>query len=120
MQTSQNRLVVLKVDRFQENWDPKTLFTGFKIRAVLKHHDDVLTAINSRYQLARRLKREMGTEGTDWLLQENPITGDNELYLQTSGKLVMWKLLDNVKFNELFERVEQHKDNLEDEVREDE
>jgi redox-regulated HSP33 family molecular chaperone len=113
------KLIIEKVDRHKANWDPKTLFTGFKIRAVLVHQEDMITKINAKHQLQRRLKREMGEEGAEWILQTNPRTGEDELYLQNSGKLIMWKLQDVAKFNGLFEKVEQHKDNL-DEVREDE
>lgn len=114
------KLEILKVNRFVANWDPKTLFSGFTIRAVLKHTDDMITRIQNTASLKKRLTREMGEEGEDWLMQDNPITGEVELYLQTAGKLIMWKLQDAQKFNGLFDRVEQHKDNLDDEVRDDE
>ena len=114
------KLEILKVNRFAANWDPKTLFSGFSIRAVLTHSNDMITKIQNTSKLRKRLTREMGDEGESWLLQENPRTDEVELYLQTAGKLIMWKLQDYEKFNGLFDRVEQHKDNLEDEVRDDE
>lgn len=113
------KLVILKVNRNEANWDAKTLFTGFNTRAILTSHEDLITKINAIHQLKRRLKREMGEEGEEWILQTNDRTGEDELYLKSSGKLVMWKLQDVTKFNGLFERVEQHKDNP-NEVRENE
>lgn len=113
------KLVIVKVNRHDSQWDPKTMFTGFMVRAVLKEHNDMITKINAKSKLHRRLKREVGEEGTDWILQTNDRTGEDELYLKSSGKLIMWKLQNVENFNGLFERVEQHRDNL-DEVREDE
>lgn len=113
------KLVIEKVNRHESDWDPKTMFTGFMIRAVLKEQPDMITKINAKSSLHRRLKREIGEEGEDWILQTNDRTGEDELYLKNSGKLVMWKLQNVEKFNGLFERVEQHRDNL-NEVREDE
>jgi hypothetical protein len=112
------KLEIKAVDRHQANWDAKTLFTGFKIRAILRHTEDAISNINNLYALRKRLAREVGTEGEDWILQSNGVTNEGELYLQNSGKLVMWKLQDHDKFMKLFDRIEQHKDNL-DEVRED-
>lgn len=112
------KLEIKAVDRHDADWDVKTLFTGFKIRAILRHTECVITNTNNLYTLRKRLSREVGTEGSDWILQSNPTTGEGELYLQNSGKLVMWKLQDHDKFMALFDRIEQHKDNL-DEIRED-
>lgn len=112
------KLEIVKVNRFDAGWNPATLFTGFRVRAILKASGDAVTNINNRVALDKKLRRDIGTEGEDWLLETNPSTGLDELYLQNSGKLIMWKLQDNEKFSTLFDRVEQHKDNL-DEVRED-
>lgn len=116
------KLEIAKVNRYEAEWDPKTLFNGFTIRAVLTEQRDMVTRIQAVAQLRKRLNREMGEdqEGETWLLQENARTGENELYLLNAGKLIMWKLQDFDKFNGLFDRVEQHKDNLDDEVRDDE
>jgi hypothetical protein len=84
------------------------LFSGFKIRALLILSPDVITNITTTSQLRKRLTREVGAEGSDWLIEENPITGRTELYLMNSGKLLMWKLQDNENFDTLFEFVEQH------------
>ena len=113
------KLEIVKVNRYEAQWDSRTLFTGFTIRAVLKEQSDIISRINATSQLRKRLRRELGEEGTDWLLQTNDITGEEELYLPNSGKLVMWKLQDHEKFNSLFDRVEQHKDDL-NELSEDE
>jgi hypothetical protein len=112
------KLEINKVNRFDAGWDPATLFTGFRVRATLKASTDTITNINNVSALQKKLRREVGEEGTDWLLQTNPLTNIGELYLVNSGKLVMWKLQDHEKFSTLFDKVEQHKDNL-DEVRED-
>jgi hypothetical protein len=109
------KLEITKVNRFDSKWDAKTMFTGFKIRAVLKKSSDTITNINHMAQLRRRLQREVGVEGEEWLLQANAHTYDDELYLKNAGKLIMWKLQDHEKFNLLFERIEQHKDD--DELR---
>ena len=114
------KLEILKVNRFDANWDAKTLFSGFTIRAVLTHSNDMITRIQDTHKLRKRLTSEVGEEGSDWLLQDNSSTNEVELYLPSAGKLIMWKLQDYEKFNSLFDRVEQHKDNLADEVRKDE
>lgn len=108
-----SQLEIRFVNKYESVWNPKTMFSGFKIRAVLVKSNDVITNINEMYQLRRRLQRELGTEDEDWILEENPNTLENELYLQNSGKLVMWKLQDNDKFISLFAFVEQHTDDAE-------
>lgn len=112
------KLEIIKVNRFDSQWNPETLYTGFRVRAVLKASSCAITNINNVSALSKKLRREVGEEGTDWLLATNPLTGIGELYLVNSGKLVLWKLQDHEKFSTLFDRVEQHKDNL-DEIRED-
>lgn len=111
-----NRLEIKKVNRYEADWDPSTIFTGFKIRAVLAGTNDVITAIQQRSRLQKRLKREVGEEGVDWKLQNHPNSNEVELYLQNSGTLLMWKLQDHEEFNKLFDRVEQHTDDP-DEIR---
>jgi len=105
-----SQLEIRPVNKYATRWNPDTIFTGFKVRAVLIKSNDLITNIQEMHQLRRRLKREMGVEGEDWVLEENPHTEENELYLQNTGKLVMWKLQDNAKFVELFAFVEQHTD----------
>jgi len=98
------------VNKYDSVWHPKTIFSGFKVRAVLVKSNDVITNAMEMHQLRKRLKRELGTEEEDWFLEENPHTEENELYLLNSGKLVMWKLTDNESFIKLFAFVEQHTD----------
>lgn len=112
------KLEIKKVSRYDAGWDPTTIFTGFTIRAVLAQTNDVITKIQERTRLYKRLKREAGEEGVDWILQDSPTSNEVELYLKSSAKLVMWKLQDHESFNKLFDRVEQHVDDLPDEVRE--
>lgn len=112
------KLEINKVNRFDAGWDATTLYTGFRVRAMLTHTTCAITRINDIAQLERRLKREVGDEGTDWILLQNSSTGSGELYLLNAGKLIMWKLQDHEKFSSLFDRIEQHKDDL-DEIRED-
>lgn len=112
------KLEIIKVNRFDAQWDPSTLFSGWRVRAILKASSDAITNINNKSALEKRLRREVGVEGEDWLLQTNPLTNENELYLINTGKLIMWKLQDHERFSTLFDRVEQHKDNV-DEIRED-
>jgi len=107
-----SRLDISKVNRYEADWDPKTIFSGFSIRAVLAGTTDMVTRITERSRLAKRLKREIGDEDVDWMLQEHPHNGEVELYLKNSGPLIMWKLQDHEAFNKLFDRVEQHVDNL--------
>ncbi|MNK44116.1 hypothetical protein D3C87_628380 [compost metagenome] len=108
-----SQLEIRFVNKYESVWNPKTMFSGFKVRAVLIKSNDVITNITEMHQLRRRLQRELGTEDEDWILEENPNTLENELYLQNSGKLVMWKLQDNDKFISLFAFVEQHTDDAE-------
>lgn len=116
---SDKRLEIVKVNRHDADWDPKTIFTGFSIRAVLAGTDDVITAITQKSRLQKRLNREVGNEDEDWILQHHPRSNEVELYLKSSGTLLMWKLQDHEEFNKLFDRVEQHVDVLPDEVSDD-
>lgn len=113
-----SRLDIKKVNRYEADWDPKTMFSGFNIRAVLAGTTDMVTRISEQARLGKRLRREIGEEDVDWILQPHPVNGEVELYLKNSGPLIMWKLQDHEAFNKLFDRVEQHVDNL-DEVSED-
>ena len=108
--SNEQRLEIISVNKFDANWATETLFSSFMVRAILKQHEDIITKIDAVSKLKRRLKREMGEEGTDWLIVQNDHTDEDELYLLNSGKLVLWKLQDHVKFNEMFSRVENHKD----------
>jgi hypothetical protein len=108
--SNEQRLEIISVDKFNANWASETLFSGFMIRAILKEQEDIITKLEAVSRLKKRLKREMGEEGTDWILIQNDKTDEDELYLLNSGKLVLWKLQDHVKFNELFQRVESHRD----------
>lgn len=105
---NKSSLEIEKVNKFESDWDSSTLFSGFNVRAILKTQEDVISQVSKRHQLTRRLRREIGEEGTDWKILNNSITGEDELYLPNSGKLLMWKLQDVDGFLELFERVEQH------------
>lgn len=106
------KLEIKKVSRYEADWDAKTIFSGFTIRAVLAGTTDVITRMTERSRLAKRLKRDIGDEDMDWILQDHPRTGEVELYLKSSGPLIMWKLQDHEAFSKLFDRVEQHVDNL--------
>lgn len=106
-----SRLDIKKVNRYDADWDAKTIFAGYNIRAVLSGTTDMVTRITERSRLAKRLKREIGEEDVDWMIQEHPHSGEVELYLKNSGPLIMWKLQDHEAFNTLFDRVEQHVDN---------
>jgi hypothetical protein len=108
--SDEQRLEILKVNRFEAGWSPETLFAGFTIRAILKEQNDIISKLDAVSRLKKRLKRELGEEGKDWIVIQNDITDEDELYLPNSGKLVLWKLQDHIKFNELFSRVETHKD----------
>jgi hypothetical protein len=112
-----SRLEILKVDKFEADWSPEVLFQGYTIRAVLTKTNDLITRTTERSRLAKRLNREEGIEGEDWILANHPHNGEVELYLRGSGRLIMWKLQDHESFSNLFDRVEQHVDNI-NEIRE--
>jgi len=105
-----SKLEIQKVNRYQADWDATTIFSGFTHRAVLAGTNDVITAMTARSRMAKRLGREVGTEGEDWKIQTHPRSGEVEVYLKSSGILLMWKLQDHEEFNKLFDRVEQHVD----------
>ena len=106
-----SRLDISKVNRYEADWDPKTIFSGFSIRAVLAGTTDVIFAIDQRSRISKRLRREIGDEGEDWMVQTHPRTNEVEVYLKSSGTLLMLKLQDHEEFSKLFDRVEQHTDN---------
>jgi hypothetical protein len=107
-----SQLEIRLVNKYDNSnhWVPETMFSGFKVRAVLKKSNDLITHAMELAQLRKRLTRELGVEDVDWILGENPYTLHNELYLQNSSKLIMWKLQDNDQFTGLFDHVEQHSD----------
>jgi hypothetical protein len=105
-----SRLDIKKVNRYDTDWDASTIFSGYSIRAILAGTTDLVTRITERSRLAKRLRREIGDEDVDWMIQEHPRTGEVELYLKNSGPLIMWKLQDHESFSKLFDRVEQHTD----------
>lgn len=117
MSNKNTRLVIEKVDKYEAEWVPSVIFKGFRIRAVLTEHKDAVTAIQERHLLTRRLRREFGTEGEDWIIEDNLETNTVDLYLHNTGKLLMWKLQDQDSFSKLFGLVEQHVDNI-NEIRE--
>jgi hypothetical protein len=97
-----------KVNKMTAGWSPKLFFRDFRIRAILVEEQDVITKIDTLSRLRRRLERELGEEDKEWILIENFSTGEDELYLRDSSVLVMWKLQNDQKFKELFERVEEN------------
>lgn len=109
-----SRLDIQRVNRYEADWDPQTMFSGFNIRAVLANTNDLITMISEKSRLKKRLLREVGEEGVDWILQDHPRLAQVELYLKSSGTLIMWKLQDHENFNKLFDRVEQHTENPDD------
>lgn len=106
-----SKLEIQKVNRYDADWDASTIFSGFTHRAVLAGTTDVITSIDKRSRITKRLRREVGEEDVDWMVQSHPRTGEVEVYLKSSGILLMWKLQNHEEFNELFDRVEQHTDN---------
>lgn len=100
------------VNKFKESWIPRSLFSDFNVRAILSEHNDVITKINATDRMRRKLTKRMGPEDEEWFIVENVITGNDELYLKDSGILVMWKLNDHLGFVELFDKVEQHQEEV--------
>lgn len=100
------------VNKFKENWEPKSLFSDFNVRAILAEQPDIITQMGETDRMRRKLSKSMGDEGDDWLIVENPFTGMDELYLKDSGILLIWKLNDHAGFVELFSRVEQHQEEI--------
>jgi hypothetical protein len=109
-----SKLEIIKVNRYDADWDAETMFSGFTHRAVLAGTTDVITAIDQRSRITKRLRREVGEENVDWMVQTHPRTGEVEVYLKSSGILLMWKLQNHEEFATLFDRVEQHTDNLDE------
>ena len=108
-----SNLEIIKVNRYEKDWDASTIFSGFTHRAILAGtNGDVITSIMMKSRITKRLRREIGEEGLDWKVCDHPKTGEVEIYLKSSGILLMWKLQDHEEFNKLFDRVEQHVDNL--------
>ena len=102
------------VNKWENNWNTRTLFSDFNVRAILTHHDDLISNIDAMGRMSRKMTRNVGPEDEDWFIVENDSTGKVELYLKDSGLLVMWKLNDHDDFVELFDRVEQHRDDADE------
>lgn len=100
------------VNKFEHDWDPPSLFSNFNVRAILSKRDDIITQMTETSRMRKKLTRRIGNEGDDWYIVENVLTGSDELYLKDSGILVMWKLDDHNGFKELFDRIEQHQEEL--------
>lgn len=102
---------VTRINKFETNdWHAPLLFSEFKVRATLKHTTDLITKLEAKRQLKRRLLREVGPEGQEWHLVTNTRTRNDELYLKSTGRLMMWKLQNLERFEGLFEKIEQHED----------
>lgn len=100
------------VNKFRENWTPESLFSEYNVRAILADPGDIITQMSNTARMRRKLTKRMGEEGEDWFIVENPLTGGDELYLKDSGILLMWKLNDHLGFVELFDRIEQHQEEI--------
>lgn len=100
------------VNKFRENWTPESLFSEYNVRAILADSGDIITQMSNTARMRRKLTKRMGEEGEDWFIVENPLTGGDELYLKDSGILLMWKLNDHLGFVELFDRIEQHQEEI--------
>jgi hypothetical protein len=111
------RLEIEKVNKYGAGWCPEALYTGFRIRAVLKDCADSIEQIQNTHLMRRKLRKEFGVEGEDWIIADNRAHGTVDLYLPNSGKLLLWKLQDAEAFSKLFDAVEQHVDDL-NEIRE--
>lgn len=98
----------LEVNKFKEDWSANSLFSGFNVRAILTHQQDFVTKIVEADNMRRKLTKKIGPEGKHWFMEDDLVNNNVEVYLQDSGCLVMWKLNDNQKFNLLFDRIEQH------------
>lgn len=101
-------LEIKYVNKYDSPWNPDMVFTGFLVRAVLRRNPQIITRQRELSDLRRRLENEVGEEGSEWMVDENPITQQDELYLLTAAKLIMWKLQDAEKFIGMVDFVEQH------------
>lgn len=89
-------------------WSSEHIFDSFKVRAVLKDSEDLITSINNKSIIARRLTKDVGPEGESWVMEDNR-NGQTEIYLDNTYVFVMWKLRKDETI-EMIERIEQHKD----------
>lgn len=102
---------VTRINKFETNdWCSVYLFSDFQVRATLVGSTDVITKIEAKRQLKRRLLREVGAEGVEWHLITNKLNNKDELYLKNSTRLIMWKLQNLSRFEGIFEKIEQHED----------
>lgn len=99
------------VNKFVEGWYPSTLFSSFDIRVFPTFQNDIISRMEQISVIRRKLTKKLGEEDIDWFIVEDH-RGFVELYMKDSGVLILWKLNDHEEFTELFDRVEQHREEI--------
>lgn len=100
-----------KESKFASEWNPEHIYDGFNTRAIINDFGGCfITKIDAITRLKKRLTREIGEEGENWVIDINPITDSEELYLKDSSLILMWKIQNSDKVLALFSKVIAHED----------
>lgn len=99
---------IINVNKYESGWNPDILFEGFNVRVLLKQRDEILMQIEEVGELQKKLKRNIGKEGKEWVILRSHLNRESELYLKDTSRLVMWKLKNQEEFFEFFDKVEEH------------
>lgn len=89
------------VSKYEDEWNPRCLFNGFNTKVIIKDPESGchIEKYNTIERLKKRLNKDVGEEDEDWILEENPVNGNDELYLRNGDIILMWviKAADQIK-----------------------
>lgn len=98
-----------EVNKFEVDWMPSHMYDGMNTRVLIKDFGGCfITKATMIDRLKRKLTRELGEEGDYWCIDYNPQTDEDELYMQDSSTLIVWKLQNSDRVEELFSEAQSH------------
>jgi hypothetical protein len=99
------KIEIQKVNKFKSGWLAEALFLDFSIRIVFKEQASFIAKINFACKLRQRLFRDVGNMRDNWILHEDE---QCELYLKSSGLILMWRLQEFTEFLDAIDFIEKH------------
>ena len=103
---------VISVSKYDDSWMPSCLFNGFNTKVILKDPESkcLIEKGDNIERLKKRLEKDVGEEGEDWIIDENPMTGEEELYLRDDSVITMWLIRAAEQVKTLIREVHNHQD----------
>ena len=103
---------VISVSKYDDSWMPSCLFNGFNTKAILKEPESgcFIEKGENIERLKKRLNKDVGEEEEDWIIDQNPITGEEELYMRDDSIITMWLIRAPDQVKTLIREVHNHQD----------